>query len=182
MINRTNFAMEEAEEPQRSPWSFVGHLYEDQQKFFVALAHDIGSDKEIFEKISSSFRTKFLRRTLMDMMRLTSLQALSVIEECGGRREWLTTIEEMLGAKFASPFELPVRATAEGEMKDNPVNRMSKFVNEEDTTLGRELHRKGMLDTIVLPKDLLNVVMTPDPKTQYALPSPLACQLHSHSV
>lgn len=39
------------------------------------------------------------------MLKLTSMQMRNVIYDCGGDPDWIFTIEEMLGAKFASPVD-----------------------------------------------------------------------------
>lgn len=155
---------------RRSPWSFRGKLHEEQSLFFAALAEETQMDPTIFMNISKKIISKYLRSTLQSMLQLTSIQMRNVIADCGSDVDWLLTIEDMLGCQFASSVEEARTVAVVQEQQCKPVQtsvRVSKFMETEERTLGRELYDDGRLDAAVLPDWVFEVVKTPNPDKRY---------------
>lgn len=154
-----------------SPWHFRGRLQEDQALFFRSLAKETGQDPTIFMRISNMVAGKYLRGSLQSMLKLTSLQMRNVIADCGGDADWIFTMEEMLGAKFAPPVdEAPSSQVLQQQSSQSRAEkcsvRISPYLEERETTLGRELYDQGLLEDLELPEDIFAVVTTPDPTKQ----------------
>lgn len=162
-----------------SPWSFRGRLHEDQELFFKALAAETGMDESIFMKMSTVIRCTYMRKTLAHMLKLTTLQMRNVIADSGGQVEWLSTIEDMLNSKFASPVECaatePSVVNEGSTISVCSVNnkvvptavRVSKFMESgSEQTLGKRLHQQGILVDLKLPDEIFEVVNTPYPQQQ----------------
>lgn len=148
--------------------------------FFRVLATATNLDNSVFESISSRLQQVFLRKTLADMLRLTTLQMRNIIVDCKGEIEWIASIEEMLDAKFACPVEQsPLLLTTTARIENAPVcavakkkpaansMRVSKFMSDDkDALLGKYLHEEGLLVALQLPEDIFAVVNTPSPRQQ----------------
>lgn len=151
----------------RSPWSFRGKLHEEHKLFFDALARETKLDSTVFTNISHKLVSKYLRSTLHSILQLTTLQMRDVIMDCGGSIDWLTTIEDMLGSRFARSVEeaTTVAVVAEKNSKGPGTSfRVSKFLDQEEQTLGRELLENNQLNEAVLPGWVFEVVKTPEPE------------------
>lgn len=152
--------------PARSAWSFRGKLHEEQHLFFEALARETGMHAEVFQKISQRLVSKYFRTTLSTMLQLTSLQMRQIISDCGGDTDWISSLEQMLDAKFASSVEVAhtLAVVEEKRVKAASTNlRLSKFMDVEDQTLGHYLYKNKLLEEAVLPEWVFQVVNTPEP-------------------
>lgn len=150
----------------RSPWSFRGKFHEEQHLFFEALARETGMHAAVFEKISQRLVSKYFRTTLLHMLQLTSLQMRQIISDCGGDTDWIATLEEMLGAQFASSVEeaQTLAVVEDKKVKAASTNlRVSRFMDVQEQTLGHYLYKNGLLEEAVLPKWVYEVVNTPNP-------------------
>lgn len=162
---------------ERGAWDFGEHLHESTDSFFRAVAKDLGGDSaDICQSIVNTLRTKYLRTRLKHMLTLTRAQFTKILLDSGAPpdSEWLMTIEEMLGARFAVPSESGIAHTntvpdsaklmrsASGSMvpigESNTMShrRTSVWGGVDDTqvSLGKELDRRGELETLVLPEEL----------------------------
>lgn len=123
----------------------------------------------VFSKISERLLSKYFRKTLQQMLQLTSLQMRQIILDCGGDTDWIASLEEMLGASFAASIEDANTAAVIEEKKQKTSNtnlRISKFLSEEDQTLGHYLFKNNMLEQAILDDWVFDVVKTPNPESR----------------
>lgn len=141
-------------------------LEENHLLFFQALANELAGSSDILLSISARLKSKYLRGTLRSMLALTHEQMAKVISECGGDEDWVFAIEDMLQANFLTVNK---RCTSENDAISKSFDsrrRPTKFLEENETTLGAELLNNKSLDLLTLPEEIFAYVTTPNPMVQ----------------